>query len=92
MHGVLVTELPMRQISSCREEKGLFYLLVSLHKRGKSSISTNKKNLSSKPTNLTNANLGALDMCQSKFSNYWFSKADFDIVFQEIPWSSSQGK
>lgn len=92
IHGVSVIEFPMRQISFCREKKGLFCPLLSSHKKGKSSVSTNKKNLSSKLTNFTSANLGALDMCQSKFSNYWFSKADFDIVLQEIPCSTSQGK
>lgn len=54
--------------------------------------STSKKNLSSERTNLTNAGLGVPDMCPSKLSNCWSSKANFDTILQEIPWSSSPGK
>lgn len=81
VHGALVIEFPTCQISSCREENPL----VSSHKRGKSSLSNNKKNFSSKPTNLTNVNLGAFDMRQSKSPVSGFLRLILTSFFQKFP-------
>lgn len=50
-------------------KKAWFYPLASVHKMRKISLNTKQKNLPSKPTNLTNNNIGTLLMCQWKLSN-----------------------
>lgn len=57
IHVILVIEFAMNQISSCGDDVILFFIPASFHKRGKSSLCTNTKNLSSKLTNLTNTSL-----------------------------------